>query len=803
MTAEELREWYWSDDAKEVRKVVDFYSINNGKELRKVSDQILEGKLKPLWMGLNLSEKDRHDFYSIANEILWDVSRKWDKVREFRPLLYKSLEKRFESEIRRRNTQKRNKDKEALSLEAQVMEDGSELRELIASNMSIEEELQKSGVNNVFTSEGITKYIDGLSGKQKQLLYLQMDGFTTAEIKEKMELSNKDFQSLKDSLKDYERLSLLFPYINNSARKRKDIEDMRKKDEDSKSGVKSVDSICYQLDEGFWNCNHPMQRPSGQWSNVDRSKFICDILHGYSMLPVVISEEVKKGAECNVVWVIDGVQRCTIMNSFLHDGFKISLAVDNPMVKYTVAEVDENGRKKRNRNGSPIVRIEEFDVRNKKFSQLPKELQDDFMSYEYPTIMNLGCTSEKILYDISRMNRSRPMTGAQVGWTGMSEEMAITIKQLIRRMDFFRPENNTTNFKNSDMKNGQIEKMVVETLMLMFFEDDYSTNFKRNCKFLARHADARQVTERLYQLVTGLTETLTPDVSDLFTTTKSMLWIALFDKFTRIEKDGEKIEDCRFVDFLREFKETLSSKEINGESIDTIGTADSHRKGKMQKKMDILLRLMLDYFGVDAAESKEIEDNQTDAVELEATETLEACSNPQNDRDGELQESENTEEDLHNEPVTETETESETEETVTETVIAEQENSSEKGEEQSEVAESFEESPKEPVDIKKFCSDILHKEVLDEDIELFKDVLYDDTKGVDPDVPLLEDDNMPSLIAMVAWSIYEEKDSVRDKWIPDYFKRTNSYKRNQAENFKDMRVDFMIFEATNMREEAS
>lgn len=805
MTAEEAREWYWSDDAKENRKMVDFYSSDNGKELRKISDQILRGELSSSWREQNLSKKDEHEFYSIANDVLWDVTKRWNKVNEFRGLLYEALKNRFYSEFRRKRTQKRGKDKEMLSLEAKVTEDGSELGELIDSNMSIEEELQKSGLNNVFASKGVIQYIDGLSSKQKQLLYLQIDGFSTAEIKEKMKLSGKDFQNLNDSLKDYERISLLFPYINNSSR-RKDTEDMRKKDEDSKSGVKPIDSICYQLDEGFWNCNHPMQRPSGQWSNVNRSKFICDILHGYSMLPVVISEEVKKDSECTTLWLIDGVQRCTIMDSFLHDGFKISSAVEKPMVKYTVTEVDENGRKKRNKNGSPVVRTEEFDIRNKKFSQLPKELQDDFMSYEYPTIMNLNCTSEKIIYDIARMNRSRPMTGAQINWTGLSEEMAIMIKQLIQRMEFFRPENDTTNFKISDMKNGQIEKMVVEALMLIFFENDYSTNFKRNCEFLARHADIEETTGKIYRIVSTLCEVLTPDVADLFTATKSMLWIALFDKFQKIDKDGEEIEGSCFVDFLREFKETLSAKEINGESIDTIGSADCHRRGKMQRKMSILYRLMYDYFGVEYEEPNEPEENQSDATESEERETQESCINLGNDRTeepvAEQQEIEEFVTDLHNEPDEETQ-KTEEENTVTETVTGEQKNNSENGEEQSEVVESFEESPKEPIDIKKFCSDILHKEILDEDIELFKNVLHADTKDVDPDVPLLEDDNMPSLIAMVAWSYQEEKDRTLDKWLPAYIKKTNEYKKNQAENFKDMRVAFMVFEATNMREEAS
>ena len=107
MTAEEAREWYWSDDAKENRKMVDFYSSDNGKELRKISDQILRGELSSSWREQNLSKKDEHEFYSIANDVLWDVTKRWDKVNEFRGLLYEALKNRFYSEFRRKRTQKR------------------------------------------------------------------------------------------------------------------------------------------------------------------------------------------------------------------------------------------------------------------------------------------------------------------------------------------------------------------------------------------------------------------------------------------------------------------------------------------------------------------------------------------------------------------------------------------------------------------------------------------------------------------------------------------------------------------------
>lgn len=738
MTAEETMQWY----------------LNHGaNELRKISDQILKGKFSGAWKRLNLAQKDEDDFYSIANMVLWDVSQKWDGKRDFQGLLWRSLYHRFASEFRKRGQQKREGDRELMSLDFVMSDEGGTLEDVVDSGFSIEREIQKNGIDRQFSSKGVIKYIDGLSAKQKELLTLRMYGYSQAEIKKKMNLTDKKYQRLNSSLREYEHVSKLYSCKRPAKIQRKDNEEM-KRCENSKVGIKEIRTLCEMLDDEELRCDHPMQRPSGQWTTLTKSEFISDLLQGNAMLPIVISEEIRD--DRTIFWIIDGCQRCTTVNEFIHDGFKISGSVQISDIDYETDEIV-----KRDRDGSPIRKVEQFNIKNKKFSQLPDALQKVLLKFEYPTLLNLRCSKEKIAYDIARLNRSRPMNSAQTGWTGLDEGMAVTIKNMIRNMDFFSPDSDINAFKPSDAKNGQIQKMIVETMMMINFPDDYTTDFKKNCRFLARHA-GDWTTTNLYSLVADLQEILESDVADLFTTTKTALWLTLFNRFKDIEIDGARLSNHRFVDFLREFKERLYAREVNGESLDSIGTADSHRKSKLQRKMNVLLHLMWEYFGVI----------------------------PQD------------EEDLHNEPVEETQ-EIEEENTVTETVIAEQENNFESGEEQSEVVESFEESPKEPIDIKKFCSDILHKEVLDEDIELFKDVLHDDTKNIDPDVPLLEDDNMPSLIAMVAWSCQEEKDRTLEKWLPAYIKKTNEYKRNQAENFKDMRVDFMIFEATNMREEAS
>lgn len=56
---------------------------------------------------------------------------------------------------------------------------------------------------------------------------------------------------------------------------------------------------------------------------------------------------------------------------------------------------------------------------------------------------------------------------------------------------------------------------------------------------------------------------------------------------------------------------------------------------------------------------------------------------------------------------------------------------------------------------------------------------------------LWENENMPSLISIVAWSF--EHDIDLDNWFVDYCSRTDSYLDDQLMNFETMRKDLEQF----------
>lgn len=737
-------------------EIMDWYLAHNAKELRKISDQILKSKMSGAWARLGLSQKDEDDFYSIANMVLWDVSKKWDGKRDFRGLLWSALSNKFASEFRFRNQQKREKDRELLSFDAMLTEDGGNLEEIVDSGFSIERELQNSTDDPSKMGKEIQSYWKGLSKRQKRLLMLQVDGFSASEIKEQMQLKEKEYQRLQGSLRSYEHASKLYGYMDNNLGTEKEGEKTMKTEESRKIDPVVIKSVIRRVREQAWRRDHPLQRPSGLWTPTTKSEFISDILHHEIMPQIVVDEEMLEDGP--IYWIVEGNQRCSLLDQFAADEFKLSNLITHATLEYKSAT-----EFKKNKAGITVPVIKTCDLRGKSFSQLPREVQEMFFDFPYPTAMSLNCNAEDVAYDIVRYNRAKPMTKAQVGWTEMEPNLASDINNLIENVDFFNPESNLNGFKGASGKNGSIRRIIVETLMVMNFPDEYSRSLEKNCRLLSQYASNGMI-PNFYTLVNELQEVLTPDVADLFTISGSVFWLTLFRRFKDLEVDGARISNCRFVDFLREFKSRLYIREVDGVSWDSLGTKNDRQRWGVQKKMNLLLHLMWEYFGV-------IPPKESEPEEI-----------------------------LHNEPVVETQNRE-----LEETNTAVEKNEPENGEEKGEVIEAFTAQKIEPVDTKKLCEEVVQDEVLDEDIETWRDCLLDSVKnvGIDPNVPILDETNMPSLIALMAWIFKQDKDGMFDEWLADYSKRTNGYKANQAENFREMRNDFIFFEADNTRKEAS
>ena len=99
------------------------------------------------------------------------------------------------------------------------------------------------------------------------------------------------------------------------------------------------------------------------------------------------------------------------------------------------------------------------------------------------------------------------------------------------------------------------------------------------------------------------------------------------------------------------------------------------------------------------------------------------------------------------------------------------------------------ENTSETIDILQFVKENVDAEITSEDIEIYYDMLND--YKLDRNSRLLQWQNEPSLIVLIAWSFKNDIDL--DEWIQEYFSRNNMYLVNQKKNYLHMKKDLEAY----------
>lgn len=94
------------------------------------------------------------------------------------------------------------------------------------------------------------------------------------------------------------------------------------------------------------------------------------------------------------------------------------------------------------------------------------------------------------------------------------------------------------------------------------------------------------------------------------------------------------------------------------------------------------------------------------------------------------------------------------------------------------------------IDVLEFIKENVNSEINNDDIELYKDCLDSMTVELDQNNRLLNKQNKPSLLAVVAYACDEDKDYYMEEWFEKFAKNHNTYIVNQKENFKMMKDSF-------------
>ena len=178
------------------------YYADNAKKLHKVVDKIL------LRFG-GISNKDMDDFYSLANEVFWDILQRYDGEQSFDGFLYSCLSNKIKTEMTRRNREKRKVDRMSISIDTPIGDDeNSTIGDMIADDITIEKELFEG--NEEGYSRKMLLYLSRLSNLQKEVLRLNIAGYLPGEIKEELHISEKQYEDCYAAIHSYRNISVLF-----------------------------------------------------------------------------------------------------------------------------------------------------------------------------------------------------------------------------------------------------------------------------------------------------------------------------------------------------------------------------------------------------------------------------------------------------------------------------------------------------------------------------------------------------------------------------------------------------------------
>ena len=328
------------------------------------------------------------------------------------------------------------------------------------------------------------------------------------------------------------------------------------------------------------------QRMSGQWNANMVNELIATVLNDGYIPPIILGEETVNGITRQ--WIIDGLQRSSSLSMFRYGNTKITKNLDECMITYQRKILDEDGKPKRDEQGEIIWESVEYDIRNKTYSQLPEELKDRFNGYQLETAVHQECDITEISKLVRKYNNHTAMNQAQRALTYV-DAFAGEIRRIIDNRFFL----DMYTCSRNDRKNGTLERIVGDMVLLCNYPDQYKKDTKQGFKWLNENGTISNF-ENINNLLTRLMVSVdaTIEVRKLFNSKHAHIFVAAFKTFTESGRN-----DAEFGKFLKWFVNGGSETEIDGKSWDVLGVDRSTRDvGVVHGKFDHLVALMGQYF---------------------------------------------------------------------------------------------------------------------------------------------------------------------------------------------------------------
>ena len=484
-------------------------------------------------------------------------------------------------------------------------EEDNDLVEKIASDFNVEDKSEF----DFSADEKVDNFIDSLPKIQKNILLMRMENVPADNIKQKLNISDREYSSAMKSIKINKGLSV-FSKNKNDGNYDVEVNNMEDRiieiseSENYRTDKYSMYSLLQDKKNGDMNCNYILQREPFQWTTEEANRYFCRILSNLPIPEIILCEQKKKGL--TISHLIDGLQRLSYAEAFKENRIKIgSAGAERHLIQYRDYVLDDNGNRVLDEDGLPEYEMKIFDVIGKYYKDLPDELKKRFNNFNINVTKFFDCTDEQIADHIRDYNNHASMNKEQGGFLNVSAQTAGYIKNISQKNTFFK---NCGKFTDNNVIKGKLERVVAESIMLMFFRDSWKAKLDTIYKYVDENATEQQflkLNSHFNRLELALGDD-NKDLKPLLTPTTMPMWIAVFDKFTTYNMD-----DSNFVDFLNAYNTELKDKEIDGVSMADFKDQQTKKKATITGKIDLLVKLMNEFLHIDTTE---IENNTEETI---------------------------------------------------------------------------------------------------------------------------------------------------------------------------------------------
>lgn len=239
-----------------------------------------------------------------------------------------------------------------------------------------------------------------------------------------------------------------------------------------------IAEICDMISKGTITFENPIQRPAGQWKKENESLLIDSILQSFVIPPIYTIGDTRinaKGKKIKINDVIDGLQRLTIISSFLADKWRLTKL--KPITLRTTGE--------------------EFDISEKLFSELDKSVQRAIENYSLAfniTELEESDSRRGIAQDIfCRLNNYTSVSKEHMAWASAKENVQDFVYNIIRNHKLFT---DIAHFSPSKVKKSDREMTILQSILLVS-NLNYSTFSANNVKKFFVNTDISEETLKL------------------------------------------------------------------------------------------------------------------------------------------------------------------------------------------------------------------------------------------------------------------------------------------------------------------